>query len=160
MRTVTDDERDPAVEELGADVDATLSKAEKTIEPGRSGFTIAVVVFVALIAILLPWAGGEPGWRMFAGEGGAIPLLFVSTSALFAVLASAAALVTRRWWLSWICTVGCWVSSVDGLLAIWSQQSSPVSGHAGTGPGAGMIVMWICVVVLAVQWTRLAWSRS
>ncbi|GAA1243501.1 membrane protein [Prauserella halophila] len=157
---MTDDERDPAVDELGADVDAAVSRAAKTIEPGRSGFTISVVVFVALVALLLPWAGGEPGWRMFAGDGGAIPLLFASTSSLFAILASAAALVTRRWWLSWICTVGCWVSSVDGMLAIWSQQSSPVSGHPGAGPGFGMILMLICVVVLAVQWTRLAWSRS
>ncbi|WP_183654831.1 hypothetical protein [Prauserella isguenensis] len=160
MRTVTDEERDHAVEELGADVDATLSKAAKTIEPGRSGFAIAVVVFVSLITLLLPWAGGEPGWRMFVGAGGAIPLLFASTSALFGVLGSAAALVTRRWGLSWVCTVGCWVSSVDGLLAIWSQQSSPVSGHPGTGPGFGMVLMWICVAVLAVQWTRLAWSRT
>ncbi|KMS84772.1 Rv2732c family membrane protein [Prauserella rugosa] len=158
MWTVNEEER--AVEQLGADVDATVSRAAKTIEPGRSGFTIAVVVFVALIALLLPWAGGHPGWRMFAGDGGAIPLLFASTSTLFGVLASAAALVTRRWWLSWVCTVGCWISSVDGMLAIWSQQSSSVSGHPGDGPGIGMILMVISMVVLAVQWTRLAWSRS
>lgn len=160
MWTVRDEEHDRAIEELGADVDAAVSKTTKTIDPGRSGFAIAVVVFVALISLLLPWAGGEPGYRMFAGDGGAIPLLFVFTSSLFGVLASIAALVTRRWGLSWVCTVGSWVSSVDGLLAIWSQQSSPVSGHPGSGPGLGMILMWICVVVLAVQWTRLAWSRS
>lgn len=153
------DRTDQAVDELGADVDAAVTRAAKTIEPGRSGFAIAVVVFVAMLALVLPWVEGSAGWRMFLGEGGAIPFLFTCTATAFGILASVMALVTRRWWLSWVCTVGCWVSSVDGMLAIWSQQSSSVSGHPGMGPGIGMIIMVICMVVLAAQWTRLAWSR-
>ncbi|OLT47039.1 hypothetical protein BJF85_01040 [Saccharomonospora sp. CUA-673] len=155
---MTEEQR--AVQELGEDVDSTVEQAAKTIEPGRTGFFVAVVSFVALVAVLLPWVDGQPGWRMFFGDGGSIPMLFAYTATFSGVLASAAALVTRRWWLAWVCTVGCWVSSVDGMLSLWSQQSSSVSGMPGQGPGIGMIIMWICMVVLAAQWTRLAWSRT
>ncbi|MFC4004618.1 hypothetical protein ACFS2C_24955 [Prauserella oleivorans] len=155
-----DGEHDPDLDELGADVDAAVDGAVRTVEFGRRGFGIALAVFGAVLGLVLPWAGGHAGWEVLAGEGDAIPRLFAATSSGFGILASALALTTRRWWLTWVCSLGCWVAAVDGLLAIWSQQSSSASGHPGAGPGIGMVIAFVCMVVLGVQWVRVAWSRT
>lgn len=146
--------------ELAAEIDEVGERASRTVELGRRGFTIAVFSFVLLICLLLPWVGEHAGWQVLAGEGGGIPQLFAVTSTGVGILASALALVTRRWWLAWVCAAGGWFASVDGLLAIWSQQSSHAGGAAGGGPGYGLIIAWIAMICLAVSWMRTAFSRS
>jgi hypothetical protein len=47
------------------------------------------------------------------------------------VLASALTLTTRRWVFAWAGAFGGWFASVDGVLAIWSRQSS--GGDLGIG---------------------------
>ncbi|WP_216208101.1 Rv2732c family membrane protein [Amycolatopsis aidingensis] len=148
------------VDDLAADVDRVVTRAARTVEFGRRGFVIAVGTFVLILSLLLPWAGDHVGWQVLAGEAGWIPRLFATTSTGFGILASALALITRRWWLAWVCAVGGWFASVDGLLAIWSQQSAPATGVAGDGPGIGMVIAVITTIVLAAQWLRTAWSRS
>jgi hypothetical protein len=148
------------MDELAAEIDQVGRSTARTVELGRRGFVIAVAVFVLLVAQLLPWVGGHAGWQVLAGQGGAIPRLFAATSTGFSVLASALALATRRWWLTWVCAVGGWFATVDGLLAIWSQQSSHSNGTVGGGPGAGMILALVMTIVLASQWMRTAWSRA
>ncbi|WP_199433609.1 Rv2732c family membrane protein [Qaidamihabitans albus] len=149
------------IDELAADVDAAVTKAVKTVELGRRGFVLAVVVFVLVVSLLLPWVDGHVGWQVLAGQADdAIPQLFAATSTGFGVLASVLALATRRWWLTWVCAVGGWFAFVDGLLAIWSQQSSSATGAAGSGPGLGMVIAVAGMAVLAVQWMRVAWSRN
>ncbi|WP_290058952.1 Rv2732c family membrane protein [Amycolatopsis solani] len=145
--------------ELAAEIDEAGVHASRTVELGRRGFTIAVFSFVLLICLILPWVGDHAGWQVLAGEGGGIPQLFAATSTAVGILASALALVTRRWWLAWVCAAGGWFASVDGLLAIWSQQSSHASGAAGGGPGIGLIIAWLAMICLAVQWMRTAFSR-
>jgi hypothetical protein len=145
---------------LAADVDQVVSKAARTVDLGRRGFVISVLVFVLLVGQLLPWVGGYAGWQVLLGEGGTIPQLFATTSTLIGVLASVLALATRRWWLTWVCAMGGWFASVDGLLAVWSQQSSTANNAVGHGPGAGMILALAVMIVLAIQWMRTAWSRS
>ncbi|WP_158888743.1 hypothetical protein [Amycolatopsis anabasis] len=147
--------------ELAADVDQVVNRAARTVELGRRGFVIACAVFVLIVGQLLPWAGDHVGWQVLAGQGGgAIPRLFAATSTAFGVLASVLALATRRWWLTWVCAVGSWFAFVDGMLAIWSQQSSHSNNTVGEGPGIGMILAVITMVVLGVNWMRAAWSRS
>ncbi len=146
--------------ELAAEIDEVGERAARTVELGRRGFTIAVFMFVLLICQLLPWVGEHTGWQVLAGQGGGIPQLFALTSTAIGILASALALVTRRWWLAWVCAAGGWFASVDGLLAIWSQQSSSANAAVGGGPGFGLIVAWIAMVFLAVSWMRTAFSRS
>lgn len=147
-------------QELAADVDAATSRAVKLVEFGRRGFFLSLGVLVLIVGLLLPWVGEVPGWQVLAtGEGGAIPRLFAVTSSGFGVLASALALITRRWWLSWVCAIGGWFAFVDGMLAIWSQQSSNASGAPGAGPGVGLIIAAVVMAVLAAQWMRVAWSR-
>ena len=153
-------ENDAGLERLAADVNETLGKAVTTVELGRRGFTIAVGVFALVVGLVLPWAGGHAGWEALLGEAGPIPQLFAATSTGFGVLASALALATRRWWLTWVCAVGGWFAFVDGILAVWSQQSSSLGGASGTGPGIGLVVATVAMLVLAVHWMQVAWSRS
>ncbi|MPY78810.1 MAG: hypothetical protein GEV04_09960 [Actinophytocola sp.] len=141
------------------EIDEVERAVARRIEPGRRGFTIAVLVFAVIVVQLLPWVGGDAGWQVLLhGEVG-IPKLFAATAAGFGVVLSALTLVTRRWWLAWVSAVGCSIASVDGLLAIWSQQSSGASGHAGAGPGIGMTLALVLMILLAANWLRTAWSR-
>jgi hypothetical protein len=157
---VTEPRGNGELAELAAEIDEVGERASRTVELGRRGFTIAVFMFVLLVCLILPWVGEHAGWQVLAGEGGGIPQLFAVTSTAVGILASALALMTRRWWLTWVCAAGGWFASVDGLLAIWSQQSSHASGAAGSGPGFGLIIAWIAMICLAVQWMRTAFSRS
>ncbi|WP_420809112.1 hypothetical protein [Amycolatopsis suaedae] len=155
---MNDTERD--IDDLAADVDQVVSKAARTVDLGRRGFVIAAAVFVLIVGLVLPWVGNHAGWQVLTGEGGAIPMLFAATCTAFGVLGSMLTLTTRRWWIAWVCAVGGWFASVDGVLAIWSQQSTGASGAAGGGPGVGLIIAEIATVVLAVSWMRVAWSRT
>ncbi|GAA1965419.1 membrane protein [Amycolatopsis minnesotensis] len=151
---------DKELTELEAEINEVGQRAAKTVELGRRGFVIAVAVFVLLVGQVLPWVGDHVGWQVLLGDGGPIPQLFAATSAGFGVLASVLALGTRRWWLSWVCAVGGWFSFVDGMLAVWSQQSSHANNAVGGGPGIGMIVALVTMIVLGVNWMRTAWSHS
>ena len=67
------------------------------------------------------------------------------------------ALLTRRWALAWIALAGSAVASAAGLLAIWSRQTV-ASGHPG--PGIGLFVAWIAIILLTFHWARVVWSRT
>ena len=145
---------------LSEEIDDAGRLAARTVELGRRGFTISVLMFVLLVAQLLPWAQGRAGWETLAGQAGGVPQLFAVTSTGVGLFIGAVALVSRRWWVAWCSAAGGWFASVDGLLAIWSQQSAHASGAAGDGPGIGMIVAWIATIVLATLWMRTAFSRN
>ncbi|SFK37017.1 Rv2732c family membrane protein [Amycolatopsis sacchari] len=153
-------ERETDLDRLTADVDAIGKKAARTVELGRRGFVLSVLVFALLVAQLLPWVGHHAGWQVLVGQGGAIPQLFAVTSTVIGVLCSALALSTRLWWLTWVCAIGGWFSSVDGLLAVWSQQSAGANGAAGGGPGLGMVLALVAIILVAANWMRTAFSRS
>jgi hypothetical protein len=155
----TNDDRAGLVR-LAADVDQVVTKAARTVDLGRRGFVISLLVFVLLVGQLLPWVGPHSGWQVLMGQGGAVPQLFAFTSTLFGVVASVLALSTRRWWLTWVCAIGGWFASVDGLLAVWSQQSSTANGASGTGPGIGLVIALAIMILLAANWMRTAWSRN
>lgn len=148
---------------LRAEVDAVERRAARTVEMGGRAVVVAVGVFVLIIGYVLPWMGDAAGWQVLfgtgdaAGKAGMVPRLFAATSLLFGVLASALALVTRLWALSWVCALGGWFASVDGLLAIWTRQSS--AGLDSPGPGIGMVITTVAMVVVATLWFRTAWSR-
>lgn len=157
----TGDADDARLGQLAADVDHAVRKATRTVEFGRRGFAIAVTVFVLLLAELLPWVGDYAGWQVLVGDAGtfAIPRLFAVTSIGIGIVASSLALVTRRWWLTWVCAIGGWFAAVDGLLAVWSQQSVGVNDGGETGPDIGLIIALVVMILLAAQWMRIAWSR-
>ena len=88
----------------------------------------------------------------------ALPSRVFSWLALvFGVGFSMLALLTRRWALAWIALAGSAVASVIGMLAVWSRQTA---GPGHPGPGIGLIVAWIAVILLTFHWARVVWSRT
>jgi hypothetical protein len=145
------------VDHLRDEIDAVERKAIRTVDLGGRAVVISAAVMVLLVGLLLPWLHGANGWQVLLGQvegrAGVVPRLFAGTAAGFGVLASMIALITRRWGMTWICALGGWFASVDGVLAIWSRQSTEGS------PGIGLIIAEIAMVVIAVCWFRTAWSR-
>ncbi|OLF16875.1 Rv2732c family membrane protein [Actinophytocola xanthii] len=146
---------------LAREIDQVERRAARTVDLGARALVVAVAVFVLIVGQILPWFGGANGFEVLLGTGSGdatgkaslVPRLFAATSVLFGILTSALALVTRRWAVTWVCAFGGWFASVDGVLAIWSRQSS------GGDLGIGMIVAEVATVVIAIQWFRTAWSR-
>ena len=44
-----------------------------------------------------------------------------------------------------------------GMLAVWSRQTV---ADPHPGPGYGLIVAWIAVMLLTFHWIRVVWSRT
>ena len=145
------------VDHLRDEIDEVERKAIRTVELGGRAVVISAAVMVLLVGLLLPWLHGANGWQVLLGQvegrAGVVPRLFAATSAGFGVLASMIALITRRWGMTWVCALGGWFASVDGVLAIWSRQSTEGS------PGIGLIIAEVAMVVIAACWFRTAWSR-
>jgi heme exporter protein D len=83
--------------------------------------------------------------------------VFCWLALVFGVGFSMLALLTRRWGLAWIALAGSTVASFTGLLAVWSRQTAPAH-HPG--PGIGLIIAWLTVIVLAFNWARAVWART
>jgi hypothetical protein len=143
---------------LRDEIDEVGRRASRTVELGGRAVVIAVAVFVLIVGLVLPWMNGASGLEVLigveSGKASMVPRLFAATAVVFGVLTSAATLITRRWVLAWAGAAGGWFASVDGLLAIWSRQSSD------SAPGLGMIIAVVAMVVIAVQWFRTAASRD
>jgi hypothetical protein len=91
-------------------------------------------------------------------DGITLPSRVFSWLALvFGVGFSMLALVTRRWALAWVALAGSAIAGAAGMLAIWSRQTV-AAGHPG--PGWGLIVAWITVLLLIYHWARVVWSRT
>ena len=132
------------------------------VDPGLAGVIVSVAVLLLLGAIALPWVGTTSGWTMLMTGGPpmpgfrALPRLFACTAVFFGVLGSVTALLTRLWALGWACALGCGFSVVNGLWAIWSRQTAP----SGTpGPGPGLILTLLAMILLSALWVRVAWTR-
>jgi hypothetical protein len=145
-------------DQLRDEIDEVGRRAARTVELGSRALVISVAVFVLLVGLILPWMNGSSGLEVLIGQetgkASMVPRLFAATAVLFGVLASALTLTTRRWVFAWVGAAGGWFASVDGLLAIWSRQSS------GTAPGIGMIIAVVAMVAIAIQWFRIAASRN
>lgn len=148
------------MEALRAEIDSVEQSMLRRLEPGWWAMVVAVAVFVLLVAELLPWVGAANGWQVLMGQAdpadrtGVLPRLFAGTVLCIGVIASTVAIAVRRWVLAWVCALGCAFAVVNGVLAVWSRQTS-----GGTGPRAGLVLALVAIAVLAVQWIRLAWSR-
>lgn len=156
---------DPAdFEAYRADIEAVERRVAREIEPGGRALVVLIGVFVLLVSFLLPHTGSVRGWDvLFAGDGAAeaavtLPSrLFMWLALVFGVGFSLLALLTRRWAMAWVALAGSAVTTVAGLLAVWSRQTV-AAGHPG--PGAGLVVAWITVIVLTFHWIRVVWSRT
>lgn len=145
-------------DELREEIDRVGRRAARTVDLGTRAMVISVAVFVLLVGLILPWMNGSSGLEVLIGQqtgkASMVPRLFAGTATLFGVVASALTLITRRWVFAWAGAAGGWFASVDGLLAIWSRQSS------GNAPGIGLILAEVAIVVIAIQWFRTAATRG
>ena len=146
------------------DIEAAERRIAREIEPGTRALVVAILVFVLIGSFALPHTGDVRGWDVLFSTHGAGKAALALPSRVFSWLAlvfgvgfSMLALLTRRWALAWVALAGSAVASAAGLLAIWSRQTV-ASGHPG--PGVGLIVGWIAIILLTFHWARVVWSRT
>jgi hypothetical protein len=149
---------------LRAEIEAAERRVAREIDPGPRAFLVAILVFVLLGSFILPHTGQVRGWDVLFSSHGAAAAALSLPSKVFSWLAlvfgvgfSMLALLTRRWALAWIALAGSSLASATGLLAVWSRQTV-AAGHPG--PGIGLIVAWITVILLTFHWARVVWSRT
>ncbi|HKR49567.1 MAG TPA: hypothetical protein VJT72_08295 [Pseudonocardiaceae bacterium] len=156
---MTTDDPD-GIAELRAEIDAVERSALRWVDPGVRAAVIAGAIMLLLLAITLPWVGEASGWKVLLGTAnpvdrvGLLPRLFGAVALGSGVGLSVLALVTRRWSLVWASGLGCAYGALDGVWAIWSRQTV-----LGPGPGIGMVLAVVAMLVLAAQWLGLALSH-
>ena len=145
-------------------IDAELAGAHRTVErridPGPTALGVTIGVLLVVVSLVLPWTGDVQGWSVLAGTDwiGPLPRLFSFIALGVGVVLSTLTLSLRWWFLAWACAAGSGISVITGVWAIWSRQTGVLQG--GTGPGIGLVVAELAVVVLAVSWVRIAGRRG
>ena len=146
------------------DIDAAERKLAGEIEPGGRALVVAVLVFVLLVAFMLPHTGGARGWDALLGGPAAaeaavtLPLrAFAWLALVFSVGFSMLALLTRRWVLAFLALAGSGLASAAGMLAVWSRQTAE---EGQPGPSYGLVIAWIAVILLTFHWARVVWART
>jgi hypothetical protein len=155
---------DDGSESYRAEIDAAERKVAGEIQPGARAMVVAILVFILLVSLILPHTGGARGVDVLMGDNKALSVGIALPSRLFTWLAlvfgvgfSMLALLTRRWALAWIALAGSALSSALGLLAVWSRQTA---AHGQPGPGFGLLVGWLAIILLTFHWARVVWTRT
>jgi hypothetical protein len=152
-------EVDPALSALEAELAGVARRVERKIDPGVAALVAAIGTLAVVGALLLPWVGGAAGWQVLVGaqSAGPLPRLFAFTVTGFGLVASALALTTRYWALAWVSAVGCGISLVNGVWAVWSRQT--VAPEGVQGPGPGLVLAVLGVALLTFTWARISLQR-
>lgn len=155
---------DREFEQFKGDIEDVERRMAREIDPGARAVVVAGLVFVLLLTFLLPHTGGAKGLDALIGgdaavrEGVALPSrVFAWLVLVFGIGFSMLALLTRRWGLAWVAAAGSAVACPVGMLAIWSRQTA---AEPYPGPGWGLVVAWIAVILLTFHWIRVVWSRT
>lgn len=161
---MTGDQNSGEFDAFRADIDEAERRVAREIDPGARALVVSILVFVLLATFIMPHTGSVRGWDvLFSGDratAAAVALpsrVFGWLALVFGVGFSMLALLTRRWSVAWVALSGSAVASAVGLLAVWSRQTV-TAGHPG--PGVGLIVAWITVILLTFHWARVVWSRT
>lgn len=151
-------------EAFKGDIEAVERRVASEIDPGARALVVAILVFVVLVSFLLPHTGTSRGIDVLIAnetaiaDGLSLPSrVFVWLALVFSIGFSVLALLTRRWTLAWIALAGTTVACPAGMLAVWSRQTA---GEGLPGPGIGLVIGWIAVLLLAFHWARVVWSRT
>jgi hypothetical protein len=158
------DRNGPDFDAFKDDIENAERRVAREIDPGSRALVVAILVFVILASFVLPHTGGAKGIDVLAGDDAAIQAaialpsrVFVWLVLVFSVGFSILALLTRRWAVAWIALAGSAVGCPLGMLAVWSRQTV---AESHPGPGIGLIVAWIAVILLTFHWARVVWSRT
>jgi len=151
-------------EEYRADIEAAERRVGREIDPGLRAVVVAVLVFVLLLSFFLPHTGAARGVDVLIGNDTALGVGIALPSRVFCWLAlvfgvgfSMLALLTRRWAVAWVALAGSWLAAATGMLAVWSRQTV-LGNHPG--PGYGLVIAWVTVILLAFHWARVVWTRT
>ena len=154
---------EPDFEAYKAELEAAERRVAGEIEPGGRALVVAVLVVVLVVSFILPHTGSARGVDVLMGNdtaignGIALPSrLFCWFALVFGVGFSMLALITRRWALAWLALAGTTLAAALGMLAVWSRQTAV--GYPG--PGAGLLLGWVTVLLLAFHWARVVWTRT
>ncbi|BCI52821.1 hypothetical protein NIIDNTM18_20990 [Mycolicibacterium litorale] len=146
------------------DIEDVERRVAREFNPGARALVVAVLVFVVLLSFVLPHTGGARGFDVLAAtdaasrEGVSLPSrVFTVLAIVFSVGFSILALLTRRWALAWVALAGSAVASAIGMLAVWSRQTA---AEPYPGPGIGLVIGWLAVIVLTFHWARVVWTRT
>jgi hypothetical protein len=146
------------------DIEAVERRVAGEIDPGPRALVVAILVFVLIVSFTLPHMGHARGWDVLVGDPAALrdgvslpSRVFTWLILVFGIGFSMLALMTRRWALAWVALAGTAVSCPLGMLAVWSRQTA---GAHHPGPGIGLILAWIAVLVLTFNWIRVVWART
>lgn len=154
-------------EQFKDELDAVERRIAGEIDPGVRALVVAGAVFLLLLSLVLPHAGGARGFDVLLSTDAAraehigLPSrIFVWFAVLFGIGFSLLALMTRRWVLAWIAVAGSAIGSVFGVFSIWHRQTPGLGNYHGAGPGIGLILGAIAIIVLTFHWIRVVWSRT
>ena len=147
--------------ELNRELAGVERRVERRIDPGGIAFGVTLAMLVLMVTLVLPWTGqrarlGDPGGQ--PARSASLPRLFTFTSLGFGLVVGSLALATRWWALAWLTAVGCGISVVNGLWAIWSRQTGVLTG--GTGPGSAWCSPWSRWSCSTACWARIAGRRG
>jgi hypothetical protein len=158
------DRSDQDFDDFKGDIEDAERRVAREIDPGARALVVAILVFVILASFVVPHTGGARGLDVLVGDDAAIRAavalpsrVFVWLILVFSVGFSILALMTRRWALAWIALAGSAVACPIGMLAVWSRQTV-AAPHPG--PGIGLILAWVAVILLSFHWARVVWSRT
>jgi hypothetical protein len=155
---------EPGFDDFKDDLEDAERRVAREINPGARALVVATLVFVILLSFVLPHTGSARGLDVLVGDAAAIreaialpSRVFVWLILVFSVGFSILALLTRRWGLAWIALAGSALACPVGMLAVWSRQTV---AEPHPGPGFGLVIAWIAVILLAFHWARVVWSRT
>nr|WP_280417027.1 hypothetical protein [Nocardia carnea] len=154
-------------EEYRDDLDAVERRIAGEIDPGVRAMVVAGAVFVLLVSLVLPHAGEARGFDVLLGSEvvslehiGLPSRIFVWFALVFGVGFSLLALMTRRWALAWLAVAGSAIGSAFGVFSIWHRQTPGINNYVGAGPGFGLILGTLAIMVLTFHWVKVVWSRT
>lgn len=147
-----------------SELEAAERRVAGEIEPGARGLVVAILVFVLAVTFILPHTGSVRGVDVLVADDNAISAgiavpsrIFTWLSLIFGIGFSMLALTTRRWTLAWIALAGSAVACAIGMLAVWSRQTA---AEGLPGPGIGLILAWLTIILLTFHWARVVWTRT
>ena len=147
-----------------SELEAAERRVAGEIEPGARGLAVAILVFVLAVTFILPHTGSVRGVDVLVADDRAISAgialpsrIFTWLSLIFGIGFSMLALTTRRWTLAWIALAGSAIACAIGMLAVWSRQTA---AEGLPGPGIGLILGWLTVILLTFHWARVVWTRT
>ncbi|QLY34790.1 hypothetical protein H0264_30880 [Nocardia huaxiensis] len=154
-------------EQFRAELEAVERRIAGEIDPGVRAMVVAIAVFLLLFSLVLPHAGAARGFDVLLYDAvakdehiGLPSRVFEWFTVVFGIGFSLLALFTRRWALAWIAVAGSAIASVFGVFSIWHRNTPGLGNYQGAGPGPGLILATLAIMVLTFHWVRVVWSRT